>query len=131
MNLQKTSSHSIVLKCLACLVSLMALASPLLATDPDFVAVDSYVEAQMRDKRIPGLALAVVHGDQILYLKGYGIADPSGRPVTPQTPFLLASVTKPMTALAVMQLVEQGKIELDAPVQTVSPLVPLGRRSRR
>ena len=99
----------------------MALASPLLAIDPDFVTVDSYVEAQMRDKHIPGLALAVVHGDQILYLKGYGIADPSGRPVTPQTPFLLASVTKPMTVLAVMQLVEQGKIELDAPVQRYLP----------
>jgi CubicO group peptidase (beta-lactamase class C family) len=121
MNLLKITSHFVFLGCLSCLVSLTALASPPHATDPDFAAIDSYVEAQMQDKRIPGLALAVVQGDQILYLKGYGNADPSGRPVTPQTPFLLASATKPMTALAVMQLVEQGKIELDAPVQRYLP----------
>jgi len=118
MNLRTITFPAILL---SCLVSFTALASPPHATDPDFAAIDSYVEAQMQDKRIPGLALAVVQGDQILYLKGYGNADPSGRPVTPQTPFLLASVTKPMTALAVMQLVEQGKIELDAPIQRYLP----------
>ena len=70
---------------------------------------------------IPGLALAIVKGDQIVYLKGYGHADQSGRPVTPQTPFLIGSITKTFTALAVMQLVEAGKVELDAPVQRYLP----------
>jgi CubicO group peptidase (beta-lactamase class C family) len=54
-------------------------------------------------------------------LKGFGIADPSGRPVTPQTPFIIGSTTKSMTAVAVMQLVEAGKLELDAPVQRYLP----------
>ena len=92
------------------------------SSDPsDYKTIDDYVTARMRSERIPGLALAIVKGDQIVYLKGYGQADQSGRPVTPQTPFLIGSVTKSMTALAVMQLVEAGKVELDAPVQRYIP----------
>jgi CubicO group peptidase (beta-lactamase class C family) len=67
-----------------------------------------------------------VKSNQILYLRGYGIADPSGRPVTPQTPFRLASVSKTITALAIMQLVEAGKVELDAPVQRYLPWFRVG-----
>ena len=76
-----------------------------------------YINAKMQLPRIPGLALAIVKDDRIIYLKGYGQADPSGHPVTPQTSFIIGSVTKAFTALAVMQLVEAGKVELDAPVQ--------------
>ena len=91
------------------------------SNETDFKAIDEYVTARMRSDRIPGLALAIVKGDQIVYLKGYGQADPSGRPVTPQTPFIIGSITKPFTALAVMQLVDAGKVELDAPVQRYIP----------
>lgn len=83
--------------------------------------IDRYVAATMHSARIPGLALAIVESDRIVYLKGYGRADPSGRPVTPQTPFMIGSITKPFTALAVMQLVDAGRIELDAPVQRYIP----------
>jgi CubicO group peptidase (beta-lactamase class C family) len=88
---------------------------------PDLAAIDSYVEAQQRDLGIPGLALGIVKGDQIVHLKGFGVADPSGRAVTAQTPFMIGSVTKSFTALAIMQLVEQGKVELDAPIQRYLP----------
>ena len=87
----------------------------------DYEAIDEYITARMRSDHIPGVALAIVKGDQIIYLKGYGRADQSGRPVTPQTPFIIGSITKPFTALAVMQLVEAGKVELDAPVQRYLP----------
>jgi len=87
----------------------------------DFAAVDAYVQSEMKAARVPGLALGIVHGDQIVHLKGFGIADRSGRPVTPQTPFIIGSTTKSMTAVAIMQLVEAGKIELDAPVQKYLP----------
>lgn len=70
-------------------------------------AIEAYVIDQMRADRIPGLALGIVKDDQIVYVKGYGRADPSGRPVTPQTPFLLGSVTKSFTALAVIRLAFQ------------------------
>jgi CubicO group peptidase (beta-lactamase class C family) len=90
-------------------------------TEFDFAAIDAHIETQMRELNIPGLALGIVQGDQIAYLKGYGIADPSGRKVTPQTPFILNSISKSFAALAIMQLVEAGKIELDAPVQHYLP----------
>lgn len=83
--------------------------------------IDAYIQARMEAAGIPGLALGVVYGDQVVYLKGYGVAGPDGRPVTPQTPFILGSTSKSFTALALMQLVEAGQIDLDAPVTTYLP----------
>jgi CubicO group peptidase (beta-lactamase class C family) len=96
-------------------------ASSKLPEDADFAAIDAYVTEQMNNLGIPGMALAIVQGDQIAHLQGFGVADSFGRKVTPQTPFYIASVTKSFTALAVMQLVEAGKIDLDAPVQMYLP----------
>jgi CubicO group peptidase (beta-lactamase class C family) len=111
----------ILMTCLLCFAPSTVLASPPQAVDPDFAAIDKFVETEMGAQRIPGLALGLVKGDQIVYLKGYGIADPIERAVTPQTPFIIGSLSKSFTALAVMQLVEAGKIELDAPVQRYLP----------
>ncbi len=72
---------------------------------PDFAQIDAYVNAQVQDARIPGLALGIIHGDQVAHLHGFGEADSTGRAVTPP-PFLIGSLTKSFTALAIMQLVE-------------------------
>ncbi len=88
---------------------------------PDLAAIDAYVSKQMRDLVIPGVALGIIQGTRIVHLKGFGIADETGRPVTAQTPFRIGSITKSFTALAIMQLVEAGKIELDAPVRRYLP----------
>lgn len=90
-------------------------------TAPDFAAIDSLIEARIRELRIPGLAVAIVQGGQIAHLKGFGVTGPDRRPVTAQTPFQLASIVKPMTGVAVMQLVEAGQLDLDAPVQRYLP----------
>jgi CubicO group peptidase (beta-lactamase class C family) len=90
-------------------------------TLPNFDAVDDYINTRMKELGIPGAALVIVQGDQIVHLKAFGVADGSGRPVTPQTPFFTGSTGKSFTALAIMQLVEADKIELDAPVQTYLP----------
>ncbi|WP_213523630.1 serine hydrolase [Paenibacillus sp. J31TS4] len=87
----------------------------------DFSDVDAYIAREMKRQRLPGLALAIVQGDRVLYLKGYGQADSSGRPVTPQTPFGLGSIGKSITAIAVLQLAEAGNIDLDAPIQRYLP----------
>lgn len=79
--------------------------------------IDAYIEKQMRRLKIPGVSLAIVQDDKIVHLRGFGKARPGGRAPSPQTPFVLGSTTKSFTALAVMQLVESGKIELDAPVR--------------
>jgi CubicO group peptidase (beta-lactamase class C family) len=83
--------------------------------------LDSYVNEAMTSWNIPGLSLAVVRDGEIAYMQGYGKADASGRPITPQTPFWLASVSKSITATAIMQLADAGQIDLDAPVQTMIP----------
>ncbi len=84
-------------------------------------AIDAYVEQRMGDLNIPGVSLAIVEGSQIGHLRNFGRAWPSGEPPSAQTPFVLGSTTKSFTALAVMQLVEAGKIDLDAPVQRYLP----------
>ena len=84
-------------------------------------AIDTYLIEQMDNLEIPGMAVGVVRGDQVVYLQGYGIADSSGRAMTSNTPFLIASLSKSITAVGIMQLVEEGKIDLDAPVQMYIP----------
>jgi CubicO group peptidase (beta-lactamase class C family) len=88
---------------------------------PEFAAIERFVQKEMAAQRIPGLALGIVKDDRIAYMRGFGKADESGRAVTPQTPFIIGSVSKSFTALAIMQLVEAGKVELDAPVQRYLP----------
>jgi CubicO group peptidase (beta-lactamase class C family) len=84
-------------------------------------AIDAYIEGQMRRLKIPGASLAIVEGDQIVHLRGFGRTRPGGEAPSPQTPFLIGSVTKSVTALAVMQLMEGGKVSLDAPVRRYLP----------
>ena len=91
------------------------------ARDASYDAIDAYVEQQRCRLRIPGISLAIVEGDQIVHLRGFGHARPGGKAPSPHTPFLIGSLTKSFTALAIMQLVETGKVELDAPVQRYLP----------
>jgi CubicO group peptidase (beta-lactamase class C family) len=91
------------------------------AAAPEFAAIERFVRHEMAAQRTPGLALGIVKDNRVAYLRGFGKADDSGRPVTPQTPFIIGSVSKSFTALAIMQLVEAGKVELDAPVQRYLP----------
>ncbi len=86
-----------------------------------FPQIDNYISSQMADLHIPGISIAIVQGSRIVHLKSFGIADSSGRRLTPQTPMLIGSLTKSFTALTIMQLVEAGKIELDTPVQHYLP----------
>jgi proline-specific peptidase len=86
-----------------------------------YEAIDDYIEREMRRLRIPGVSLAIVEGDEITHLRGFGRAKPGGEPPTPTTPFFIGSLTKSFTAVAVMQLDEAGKIELDAPIQRYLP----------
>lgn len=82
--------------------------------------IDRFITTQMKTHRIPGLAVAITHNNQVLHVKGYSTAN-NDRPITAQTQFLIASLSKSFTAIAVMQLVEAGQINLDSPVQTYLP----------
>ena len=104
-----------------CLVAYPSMVRASSSPDPDLAGIDAYIEKEMREVRIPGLALGIVHNKKVVHLRGFGEAEPGGRTVTPQTPFILASASKPFTALAIMQLMESGQIDLDAPVERYLP----------
>ncbi len=74
---------------------------------------------------IPGLAISVAVDGRVVYAEGFGYADLEQRvPAWPGTRFRIGSISKPLTAVALMQLVEQRKIDLDAPVQQYVPSFP-------
>ena len=87
----------------------------------DTKTIDDYINSTIKSFRITGLALAIVKEDQILYLKGFGKSNVWGKQVTPQTPFIIASIDKSFTGLVISQLIEAGKIDINAPVQTYLP----------
>jgi CubicO group peptidase (beta-lactamase class C family) len=121
MKLQHKILYSLLLCLLLAGLALTAVsASPHADGGPDVQAMDAYLQKQIKVNRIPGMAFAVVKDGQVIFQSGYGNAAP-GKPVTPQTQFYIGSVSKSFTALAVMKLVDRGKIELDAPVQTYIP----------
>ncbi len=67
--------------------------------------------------RIPGMAAAIAQGDEIVWSRGFGLADvENGRPATDTTSFYVASVTKSVAAIILMQLVEEGLVDLDDPI---------------
>ncbi len=86
----------------------------------DIPAIERYVAQQMQRNRIPGVAVAIVSDDSVIYARGFG-TDGFGASITERTGFVLGSMSKSITALAVMQLVERNLVQLDAPVQQYLP----------
>jgi CubicO group peptidase (beta-lactamase class C family) len=86
-------------------------------TSEELAAMDEVVLAFMTAHQVPGMSLAVARGGIPAHQRAYGIADlGSGEKVTPWYLFRIASVSKPITSVAVFQLIEQGKLKLDDPV---------------
>ncbi len=85
--------------------------------------IDNYLQSKFEKGNIPGFTVAVVTNDKILLSKGYGKSG-SNKDLTANTPFAIASLSKAFTALAIMQLVEGGKIILDAPISVYYPSCP-------
>src|SRR5215204_3526218 len=91
------------------------------AADPRFVALASLAEAKMKEYGVPGVALGIIDGDR-LTTRGLGITNvEDSLPVTAHTVFPIASISKTFAATAMMRLVEQGKVDLRAPVRTYIP----------
>jgi CubicO group peptidase (beta-lactamase class C family) len=118
----KVALVSVPLALAAALMPLVGAAAAA-ASEADLTTrIDGYVQARLPSLRTPGLAVVVVEGDQVIFSQGYGFADrEAGKPMTEDTPVAVGSTTKPMTALAVMQLVERGLVDLDTPVTTYLP----------
>ncbi|MEU8383142.1 serine hydrolase domain-containing protein [Streptosporangium sp. NPDC048865] len=86
----------------------------------DPASVDRFVNAYREATGLPGVAVAVTRGNEVVHVAGYGHTA-SGAPVTADTPMAIASLSKSFTSLAVMQLVEKGAVGLDEPVRARLP----------
>ncbi|MGW8267470.1 MAG: serine hydrolase domain-containing protein [Longimicrobiales bacterium] len=75
------------------------------------------IQERMAFYNVPGASVAVLDGGRIAWAKGYGVKDAvTGEPVTPETLFQAASISKPVAATAALRLVDEGLLELDTPV---------------
>ncbi len=91
----------------------------------DTAAIDQLIAREMAAQNIPGLALGIVYKGELRYAKGYGKTDiENDVPVTPDTVFAIASVSKPFLALGIARLVEQGKLRFDDPIAKHLPGTP-------
>ncbi|MGN9846264.1 serine hydrolase domain-containing protein [Nonomuraea sp. H19] len=100
------------------LFATMTLAPPAPSITP--AAIDTYMRGALEDTGLPGVSVVVTHGGKVVHAAGYG-EDSEGRAVTENTPMRVASVSKSFTAMAIMTLVERGKIKLDEPVAAQLP----------
>jgi len=75
-----------------------------------------FVPDRMAHHHVPGLSLACIHNGTVAWTQAFGVARVGGEPVTPETLFQASSIGMPVTALAVLRLVEQGKLNLDVDV---------------
>lgn len=86
---------------------------------------DEYVRAQMRERHVAGAAIAVVKNGHIVKTEGYGLANVElNVPATKETVFEIGSVSKQITAAAIMLLVEEGKVNLDEKISKYLPQTP-------
>lgn len=93
-----------------------------LVDDPDVASrlrlFEIWVDEQMTYHHQPGISIGVVHDDDLVWAKGFGLRDVERRmPATPQTVYRIASITKTFTATAIMQLRDAGRLQLDDPVR--------------
>ena len=96
------------------------------ATDKEtFAEIEQMILKAKKELGAPGISVAVVVGDEPIWSKGYGVADVENRVATSEkTVYRIASISKPMAATAVMQLVENGRVNLDDPIQKYVPYFP-------
>lgn len=134
MNLSTSAHARTGAACVLCLLLLLfsaARADAQLATQPAALPpekvrqIEALVSAEMAKQKIPGLTVAVGAGRQVRWSAGFGVQDIENNVAAkPATVYRLGSISKPITAVAVMQLFERGRLDLDAPVQKYCPAFP-------
>lgn len=98
------------------MVLMAAFAAPVRAQEFDASSFENYIEDAMDGSTIPGLAVVLFDGEGIFYEQAFGIANADEAPVTLDTPFQLGSVSKSFAALVMVQLADEGQVNLDTPV---------------
>jgi CubicO group peptidase (beta-lactamase class C family) len=96
--------------------------APSTSSPTSIAELEAYIGQQVKAAKYPGFAIAIVHDKRVVFRQGYGYANLQTRlPATPDTPFMIASVSKVVTGTALMQLVQADGIDLDADINTYLP----------
>jgi serine beta-lactamase-like protein LACTB len=107
------------------IVALLPLPAAAQVPEPYAKAVEAltpFIERELKDKKLPALSIALVDDQRVVWAKGFGFRDKDGKiPADANTVYRVGSVSKLFTDVAVMQLVEEGKLNLDTPVTTYLP----------
>jgi len=98
----------------------------MLSKHPDVASnlglLEIWLQANMAYQGLPGITMAIVHDQDLIYAKGFGYADvASKKPISPDSIFRIASHSKLFTAISIMQLRDQGKLQLDDPIKKYLP----------
>lgn len=102
------------------LIVAVALSLPASAQAVDQAALDALMNEAMKYWQAPGSAVVVVRGDEVVYLKGFGVKDVTTKqPVTPDTIFAIGSTTKAFVTAGMAMLADEGKINWDDPVENI------------
>ncbi len=82
--------------------------------------IDRWIEAERDYKHLPGLSASIIKDQEVLWSKAYGLSNISNKvPATPATVYSICSISKLFTAIAIMQLYDEGKLRLDDPIETI------------
>lgn len=116
-------SAKILCLTLLCVVAPLTVASEAAISLTDRIQIfEAWMETTRHTRSLPRISVGIVHQSKLVYSKGFGAADIiSGTPITPDSLFSVASVTKSFTSIAIMQLVQGGVIGLNDPIVSVIP----------
>lgn len=90
-------------------------------TEQSINTLEKFIGTKMEQLKVPGVAVGVIENGRVLHLKGYGVSGNGAGKITAHSTFKIGSVTKSFTAIAILQLVEEGKVDLDAQVTEYLP----------
>ncbi|MBG9839332.1 penicillin-binding protein [Bacillus tropicus] len=122
----KNTIYKLSLICILCNVLILCITPPkVYAQQNTKVTLDKYIEKFIKEQNIPGAAVAIVHNKEVFFTKTMGVTGESEKKVTSKTPFAIGSISKSLTALAIVKLIEDKKIKLEDPVQRYLPWLKL------
>ncbi|PQZ53297.1 penicillin-binding protein [Bacillus sp. MYb209] len=118
----KISKYKLFLICIVCSVFMLCSAYPKVYAQQNVkVTLDKYIEKFIKEQNIPGASVAIIHNKDVFFTKTWGITGESEKKVTSKTPFAIGSISKSLTALAIVKLIEDKKIKLEDSVQQHLP----------
>lgn len=122
----KNAIYKVFLICILCNVFMLCITHPKVYAQQNVkVTLDKYIEKFIKEQNIPGAAVAIVHNKEVFFTKTMGVTGESEKKVTSKTPFAIGSISKSLTALAIVKLIEDKKIKLEDPVQRYLPCFKL------